>query len=304
MTEPNWSLHRKKPRLEKRALLLRATRSFFCNRGYLEVDTPGRIPANAPEPHIDAMTSDGWALQTSPELAMKRMLAAGYEKIFQLCHVWRSGERGQYHLPEFTMLEWYRTGVNYRDMMTECTELLLTLVPEGRLSRRGKTIDLTPPWEQLSVAEAFDRYATSRLDEALAQDCFEEVLTDQIVPHLGVVKPTFLIDFPTSMASLARIKMDNPLVAERFELFLDGVELANAFSELIDPQEQQTRFVADEALRRNLGKPALPLPDKFLHELKNMPEAAGIALGFDRLAMILTDADSIDEVVCFSPEDL
>ena len=304
MREPNWTLARKRRALTERAMIVQEIRHFFINRGYLEVETPHRIPTNAPEAHIDVVASGDWALHTSPELAMKRLLAAGYEQLFQICRVWREGERGQYHLPEFTMLEWYRSGVDYNALMSECMELFFVLVPEGKLTRQGRTIDLTMPWPKLTVAEAFARYASIPLEEALETERFEEILTTDVEPHLGKDKPTFLIEYPASLAALARTKPGNPEVAERFELYLYGMELANAFSELTDADEQRGRFEADEEMRRTSGKAPYPLPEKFLAELETMPEAAGIALGLDRLVMILADASHIDEVVAFPPEAL
>ncbi len=304
MSEPNWALSRKRQRLTERAQIIQSIRSFFIDRGYLEVETPHRIPANAPEPHIDAVASGTCALHTSPELAMKRMLAAGYEQLFQICRVWREGERGQFHLPEFTLLEWYRGGINYNALMNECMELLFVLLPEGKLDRGGRTIDLTMPWQKLTVTEAFTRYASMDLNQALASDCFEEILTREVEPHLGKEKPTFLTEYPSSLAALARIKPGETQVAERFELYIDGLELANAFSELTDVEEQHRRFEKDEELRRTAGKTPYPLPEKFLAELENMPEAAGIALGLDRLIMLITDAEKIDDVVAFGPDDL
>ena len=304
MNEPNWALSRKRQTLTERARIIQDIRSFFIDRGYLEVETPHRIPANAPEPHIDPVASGTCALHTSPELAMKRLLAAGYEQLFQICRVWRDGEQGQFHLPEFTLLEWYRTEIDYHALMNECMELLFVLVPEGKLCRAGRTIDLTMPWEKLTVAEAFARYATSSIDDALATDRFEEILTTEVEPNLGKEKPTFLTEYPSALAALARSKPGEPEVAERFELYIDGLELANAFSELTDPQEQRKRFETDEALRRTAGKTPYPLPEKFLSELHSMPEAAGIALGLDRLIMLITGAEKIDAVVAFSPDDL
>ena len=304
MSEPNWALARKRQTLAERARVIKDIRSFFVNRGYLEIETPHRIPANAPEPHIDAIVSGAWALHTSPELAMKRLLAAGYEQLFQICRVWRDSERGQYHLPEFTLLEWYRTDVDYNALMTECMELLFVLVPEGKLCRKGRTIDLAMPWKRLTVAEAFSQYASTELDEALATDRFEEILTAEVEPQLGKDRPTFLTEYPASMAALARLKPEDTQVAERFELYIDGLELANAFSELTDPDEQRSRFEADEDTRRSAGKTPYPLPEKFLTEMATMPEAAGIALGLDRLIMLLTDAEKIDDVVAFTPDDL
>jgi lysyl-tRNA synthetase class 2 len=304
MTERNWALARKTNTLAERARIVNEVRAFFTNRGYLEVETPHRIPANAPEPHIDAVASGEWALHTSPELAMKRLLAAGNEQLFQISRVWREGERGQYHLPEFTLLEWYRSGVDYRALMKECMELFAVLVPERRLSRQGRSIDLTMPWQEMTVAEAFSKHACLSLDEALTTDRFEEILTTDIEPNLGKAGPTFITEYPVSLAALARTKPDDSTVAERFELYIDGLELANAFSELTDSCEQRSRFEADEAARRAAGKTPYPLPEKFLAELKTMPEAAGIALGLDRLIMLLTDAVSIDEVVAFTPDQL
>jgi lysyl-tRNA synthetase class 2 len=304
MSEPNWTLARKRQTLTERARIMQSIRGFFVDRGYLEVETPHRIPANAPEPHIDAVTSGSCALHTSPELAMKRLLAAGYEQLFQICRVWRDAERGQYHLPEFTLLEWYRAGVDYHALMTECMELLFVLVPEGKLRRKGRTIDLTMPWEKMTVAEAFAMYASTDLDEALATDRFEEILTAEVEPNLGKDRPTFLIEYPASMAALARLKPEDARVAERFELYIDGLELANAFSELTDPHEQRSRFEADEETRRRVGKTPYPLPEKFLNEMVTMPEAAGIALGLDRLVMLLTDVEKIDDVVTFTPDEL
>ncbi len=304
MKVSNRALSRKRQVLTERAGIIQEIRNFFINRDYLEVETPYRIPANAPEPHIDAVASGRWALHTSPELSMKRLLAAGYEKLFQVCRVWRDGEKGQYHLPEFTLLEWYRTGVDYHALMTECGDLFSVLVPAGKLSRQGRMIDLAVPWQELTVAEAFTQHASMSLDQALVSDCFEEILTSEVEPHLGMDKPVFLTEYPTSMASLARTKPGEPQVAERFELYIDGLELANAFSELTDQQEQRRRFAADEEVRRNAGKTPYPLPEKFLTELSSMPEAAGIALGVDRLIMLLTDSRSIDGVVVFPPDEL
>ncbi len=304
MNEVNWALARKKQILEKRARIIQDIRAFFVAKDFLEIETPHRIPANAPEPHIDAVASDSWFLQTSPELAMKRLLAAGYEKLFQICRVWREGERGRNHLPEFTMLEWYRSGIDYRALMAECVELLARLVPEGKISWQEHSIDITPVWEELSVRQAFARHASISLDEALASDRFEEILSSEIEPNLGQHKPTLLVEYPASLAALARIKPGAPRVAERFELYIAGLELANAFSELINPVEQRTRFEKDEETRRTAGKLPCPLPEPFLAELPAMPEAAGIALGIDRLVMLLTDSPDIADVVAFTPEIL
>jgi elongation factor P--(R)-beta-lysine ligase len=303
-TDKNWLLSRKKRNLEERARITAAIRAFFVKRGFLEIETPHRIPANAPEAHIDAVLSTGWQLHTSPELCMKRLLAAGYERLFQICRCWREGERGTKHLPEFTLLEWYETGADYRKQMVDCEDLFCSLIPEGALHYQGEKIDLSPPWERLTVAEAFSRYASISADKALKNGRFDEIIALQIEPELGKGKPLFLYDYPVEKAALARKKPGNPQFGERFELYMFSLELANGFSELTDAKEQRKRFEQEEAQRRLNGKPASPLPEKFLAELAAMPEAAGIALGLDRLVMLLTDAAEIDDVVAFTAEML
>lgn len=304
MTEPNWALARKRQNLEQRARITQMIRAFFIDSGYLEVETPLLIPGNAPEVHIEAVPATGGFLQTSPELCMKRLLAAGYPKIFQISHCWRQAERGSRHLPEFSMLEWYQPDVDYRTLMGECERLLQGLCPSELLSWQGQTVDLTGPWPRLTVAEAFARYAPMSLAEALHQGCFDELLSAKVEPNLGLRQPVFLTEYPAGLAALARLSPENPAVAERFELYVAGLELANAYSELSDPVEQTERFAVDESTRRTLGKPVYPSPVKFLAELPNMPAAAGIALGLDRLVMLLCDAEKIDEVVAFTPEEL
>jgi lysyl-tRNA synthetase class 2 len=239
---------------------------------------------------------------------MKRLLAAGYERIFQICRCWRDEERGARHLPEFTMLEWYRAGVDYRFLMHECEELLRSLATRmGRgtsIHFGDKEIRLDGEWERVSVREAFSRYGALSMEEALERDQFDLMMTERIEPRLGQTRPTFLYDYPAQLGALARLNRDDPTVAERFELYIGGIELANAFSELNDPDEQRRRFIAEAALRAERGKTPYPLPEKFLAELATMPEAAGIALGIDRLLMVLLDTTRIDDVVAFAPEEL
>lgn len=304
MAEPNWRLAAKRARLMERARIIQMIRAFFIEHGYLEVETPHRIPGNAPEAYIEPMPSGAWFLHTSPELSMKRLLAAGYPRLFQICRCWRNAERGRRHLPEFTMLEWYRAQADYADLMRECEALLVALAPSGKLCLQGKTIDIRGPWERLSVTEAFARYTTTTPQQALADGRFDEVIAFEIEPLLGCDKPVFLTDYPAELAALARKKPDDPEVAERFELYIAGVELANAFSELTDSIEQRRRFAREEERRRHTGQPPYPVPEKFLAELSHMPPAAGIALGIDRLIMLLTDTESIDDVVAFAPEEL
>jgi len=294
--------------LRLRAVLIQALRTFFIDRGYLEVETPLRIPAPAPEAHIVPLTSGGWFLQTSPELCMKRLLAAGIPKIFQICKCFRKGERGDRHLPEFTMLEWYAAGSDYRDLMADCEALLRHLAVAmgkgGVLEWQGRRIDLEPEWERITVAEAFRRYAPCTLEEALAQDRFDEMLVEYVEPHLGMATPTFLCDYPAALGALARLSPTDPTVAERFELYVAGLELANGFSELVDPVEQRARFLAEQEAIRLQGRASGPMPEVFLDSLESMPPAAGIALGVDRLVMLFAGADDIDQVVAFTPEGL
>jgi lysyl-tRNA synthetase class 2 len=304
----NWGLSRKRNALAARARIIHEIRSFFNAEGYLEIETPLRIPAPAPESHIDAVSSVDWFLQTSPELCMKRLLAAGYGRIFQICHCWREGERGRFHLPEFTMLEWYRRDAGYFALMDECEALITSMAAalghKERLLYRELEISLLGPWEKISVAEAFIRYTSFSMDEALQRDIFDEIMVREVEPRLGISGPVFIHDYPASRGALARLKQDDPSVSERFELYIGGVELANAFSELTDPAEQRSRFLHEQKTRHLLGKSIYPMPDRFLADLSHMPPTAGIALGLDRLVMVLLNASAIDDVVAFTPEDL
>ena len=291
--------------LKTRQVVRLAIREFFISRGYLEVDTPIRIPAPAPEEHIDCPESEGVFLQASPELAMKELLASGFPKIFQMARCFRKGERGGRHLPEFDLLEWYQAEKDYRFMMEE-TQALVRFVAKraGGLSRSGRRIDCEAPFERLTVEDAFSRYASIPMEEALSEGRFDEILALEVEPHLGFPSPTFLMDYPKSEASLARLKKDDPSVAERFELYVDGLELCNAFSELVDVAEQKDRFEASMAFRKRAGKVVYPEATTFLEALSSMPEATGNALGVDRLVMLACGADSIDEVTAILPEEL
>ena len=304
----NWRLASRRKALRLRAATFQAVRRFFIDRDYLEVDTPQRIPAPAPESYIDAIPADGWFLQTSPELCMKRLLAAGYPRLFQICHCWREGERGRLHVPEFAMLEWYRAGTDYHGLMDECEALVQSVAQQvlhrQRLAYHGLDIDLASPWPRISVAEAFVRYAGMASDTALERGLFDEVMVQDIEPHLGVDKPGFLYDYPVERGALARRRADNASLAERFELYIGRLEMANGFSELRDPVEQAARFAQEEAYRRSAGKRPYPSPERFLAELGDMPPSGGIAFGLDRLVMLFAGAESIDDVVAFTPEEL
>ncbi len=297
-----------KANLLKRNAMLTAIRHFFAEQGYLEVETPIRIPAPAPEAHIDAEPSGDWYLQTSPELCMKQLLSAGYERIFQICKCFRQKERGGRHLPEMTLLEWYSAGENYGHMMDQCQALISCVAQKLKIgpacTYRKRRIDLNPPWDRLSVARAFDLYGSLSMSRALTHGCFDEIMGLEIEPKLGWQRPVFLYDYPAACSALARLKPDQPQIAERFELYIGGLELCNGFSELSDPVEQRRRFENEIKQRRITQKAAYPMPDKFLTALGDMPEATGNALGVDRLIMLLTDTDCIDDVTAFIPEEL
>jgi lysyl-tRNA synthetase class 2 len=302
------TLRRKAAHLELRAEVLHHVRAFFRSRGYLEVETPLRLPVPIPEAHIDPVESEGWVLQPSPEICMKPMVAAGYRRIFQIARCFRRGERGRRHLPEMTMLEWYAAGESYADAM-DTTEQLVRGVIEGlgfgdSLAYGGATIDLRAGWERLTVADAFRRFASGSADLALAQGRFDEWMGGDVEPRLGLERPVFLHDYPAACGSLARLKPGDPSVAERFELYIAGLELCNGFSELTDPIEQARRFEAENDARRRAGRPAHGHPKRFLESLAALPACAGNALGLDRLVMLLGGTAVIDDVVAYTPEDL
>ena len=299
---------RRKENLIVRARIIQAIRLFFIDHDYIEIETPIRIPAPAPETHIDAVKSGDWFLQTSPELCMKQLLAADYRRIFQICKCFRQAERGRLHLPEMTMLEWYRINSSYLDMMNECETLIGQVARQinskNMMTYQGTEIDLTTPWRRLSVAEAFKSFTSMSMEAALENDSFDEIMVEAIEPNLRQSHPVFLYDYPASCGALARKKPEDSRYAERFELYIGGLEICNAFSELTDPVEQRRRFESERNRRKASGRRIYPMPEKFLTALGEMPEAAGNALGIDRLVMLFTDANKIDDVVGFTPEEL
>jgi len=302
------NFRRKRTNLAKRSLVMQRTRDFFLSRDYLEVETPILSPAVIPEAHIDPVACKGAFLQASPELYMKRLLAGGAERIFQICKCFRKGERGERHLPELTLLEWYGAGHTYTDLMDQCQDLIRHIANGldmgQQLNYQGHNIDIAHPFEHLSVARAFEIYSSVSPEKAIEQGRFDEILSFDIEPNLGLARPCFLYDYPAPLASLAKLHPKNPGVAQRFELYIAGLELANGFTELTDPTLQKHRFKEENYIRKSMGRKALPLPRKFLSALNTMPEAAGIALGIDRLVMIFCDAADIDHVVAFPPEDM
>lgn len=299
--------------VRQRSMLLNAIRSFFLDRDYLEVDTPIRQPVLIPEANILPFASEGWFLQTSPELCMKRLLAGGCDKLFQICHCFRKEEHGRYHHSEFCMLEWYQVNWNYMDLMAECEAMIRHLclklvsfdglISATMLQRGGQPIDLDSPWKRLTVEEAFDRYASVNLTEAMETGSFDEHLVETVEPKLGWQKPVFLYDYPLPLASLAKKKQGSSGLAERFELYIGGLELANGFSELTDSVEQRQRFAEERGKCTQHGtKPAMP--EKFLNDLDELSEAAGIALGVDRLLMLLRGKEHLDQVLPFATIEL
>jgi lysyl-tRNA synthetase class 2 len=327
MTLPAWhpeSLAARLPFLQRRSLLTQATRAFFIARGYCEVETPYAVPTPGEEVHLRALRTereypDGhreplW-LHTSPEFAMKKLLVGGAGPIFQLARVWRNGEAGELHASEFTMLEWYRPGADMASLIEETTAFLRAVLPPVVVCR-GVMTDLTQV-ERLSVAEGFTLYVASdvlatandapglaaaagtRLRENESwEDLFFRLLLERVEPRLGRSHPTFLTHWPSAQAGLARRDPADPRVAERFELYVCGIELANAFVELTDAEEQRQRFAADRARRHGACGADWPLDEDFLAALAHgLPPSAGIALGFDRLAMIASGAERIDQVL-------
>jgi lysyl-tRNA synthetase class 2 len=301
--------------LKLRAELLTKLRVFFAARNVLEVDTPALSRAGATDRHIQSFrVEDGRKghlyLHTSPEFPMKRLLAAGAGDIYQLCKVFRSGEAGRMHNPEFTMLEWYRVGFDHHQLMAEVAVLIGGLIPE------------LDPAEFLTYREAFQLHAGFDIATSGGQDCIaalnragrqvpaedqldydgwlDMVAGDVVYPALGKGRLTFIYNYPASQAALARVWPGEPPVAERFEAFIDGVELVNGFHELSDPAEQRRRFEADRTYRRQHGLMDVPMDEQLLSALAHgLPDCAGVALGFDRLVMVAAAARSIEDVMAF-----
>lgn len=291
--------------LKKRSDILFAIRTFFIKREYIEVETPLRLPSIIPEDHIDPFLSEDFFLQSSPEICMKRLLSSGYDKIFQICKAFRKGERGNLHIPEMTMLEWYRKDVSYFDLMEETRELINYLshfLKKDSLIFNGKKTYIDSDFDKLSVKDAINHYTSYSYNEVLKN--FDEIFGLEICPKLGFKKPVFLHDFPASEASLAKLSKDDDSTAQRFELFISGVEICNCFTELTDSNEQRKRFNETIKYRKSNNKTVSDMPEKFLMDLESMPEASGNALGIDRLIMLLLDKSGVDEVISFTPENL
>jgi lysyl-tRNA synthetase class 2 len=325
----------RRPLLLARNRMVAALRAFFAARDFVEVETAALQVSPGNEAHLHAFSTELTGpdqrsarlyLHTSPEFAAKKLLAAGEPRLFVFAHVFRNRERGALHHPEFTMLEWYRAHAPYQVLMDDCAALLACAaeaVQAKRLSFRGRDCDPLAAPERLTLAEAFDRFAgidllatvsadatdrdafaaaAARAGIRLAaddtwSDIFSRVLVERIEPHLGLARPTLLTEYPAAEAALARRKPDDPRVAERFELYACGVELANAFGELTDAAEQRLRFESEMTERARVYGDRYPIDEDFLAALAAMPPASGIALGFDRLVMLATGASRIEQVL-------
>jgi len=307
--------------LRRRAGLLARTREFFAARGVLEVETPLLSAAGVSDPHIESLVTQvagmggRFFLSTSPEFPMKRLLAAGSGDIYQLCKAFRDAERGRWHNPEFTLLEWYRAGFDDAAMMAEVEHLVARLLaPEREL----------PAAEHLRYGEALQRHAGVDVHTASERDLTRaatehgieckagldrEAMLDLLMgfvvgPRLGRERPCFVRDYPASQASLARLKPGLPPVAARFELYLDGIELANGFHELADAGEQRARFAQDLAIRRERGQSQPPMDERLLAALgAGIPDCSGVALGFDRVVAIALEATRLSQAMAFSTDN-
>lgn len=291
--------------LPARAQLLRSLRATLDDAGFVEVETPVRIAAPANEPHIVPPPSGRAFLRASPELQMKQLVALGLPRIYQLGPCFRAGERGDRHNPEFTMLEWYRGQSDYLAILGDLKKLVCDAAAAVRgchaITYRGVDIDLAGAWEKIPVREAFRRFAGWDPVEAFDAERFDIDMALKVEPALPRDRPCVLIDYPAPAASLARLRADDPRVAERWEAYIGGLELCNAYGELVDGAEQRARFEAARAEKQALGETAFDLDETFLAALDRMPPSGGAALGVDRLAMLLLDAPRIDDVRAFCP---
>lgn len=293
-----------------RAKIVDLIRRWFQKQDFLEVETPIMVKIPGMEPYLDLFSTefvsknrtfrDKRYLITSPEYSMKKLLARGFQKIFTITKVFRNGEffsegSCNLHNPEFTMLEWYRTEADYWDVMDDTEQMIRSIALELNIDPDF----YVPNWERLSVEEAFAKYTQKKTIRDLSDEDFFHMFLNEVEPHLGFERPLFLYDYPASQAALSKKKADDPFLAERFELYIKGVELCNAFSELNDPVEQRIRLIEEQGLRRKLGNEMLPIDEEFVESLSMMPRSGGNALGIDRLVMVLLGKQSIDEVLLF-----
>ncbi len=302
-------------RLRERARVLADVRRFFDARGFVEVQTPVMVPSPGLDLHLDAFEVSGgdrgaprWLI-TSPEYQMKRLLADGWERIYQVAPCFRRGETGAHHNPEFTMLEWYRTNAGMDDVMRD-TEQLVAAVTGGGVRLGARVVHVQPPLERIAVVDAFRRFAGWAEDETIGaaesdEDRYFRAFVEKVEPALERLdRGVFLVDFPATHASMARKKPTDARLAERFELCVAGLELCNGFGELIDPVEQRTRLERDQSARRARGLPVYPIDERFLEALACVPPSGGNALGLDRLAALACGTTEIAEVMAFGASEL
>jgi lysyl-tRNA synthetase class 2 len=298
-------LTQKRECLKKRAAIIRLIRDYLEGQGYFEVETPQRVRTPGSDVNLDAFESGNHYLITSPEFHMKRLLASGIERIYQICHCFRKGERTSLHNPEFTMLEYYSTGTDLSGMMGQ-TEHLIWRVAERfgttDVQYNGIPCSLKPPWTRSTVEEVFLKYAGWSPVTDFDEDRFYYDLVDKVERHLGSDKALILYHYPAQLAMLAKTTEAAIPVALRFEVYVAGLEIANAFEELNDSREQRRRFRLDLTKREAQNMPLYPIDDELLKSLDQMPDASGIAVGVDRLVMLLTGADTIDDVIAFPDE--
>jgi lysyl-tRNA synthetase class 2 len=301
--------------LRERAVARAIVRRFFDARGFLEVETPVMVPSPGLDVHLDAFEVTGgdrgaprWLI-TSPEYQMKRLLGDGWARIYQMAPCFRRGEVGERHNPEFSMLEWYRADAGVEDVMRD-TEQLVAEVTGGWVRLGGRVLDVHPPFERLSVCDAFARFAGWSRSETLGAAADDETryfqaLVERVEPGLERIdRGVFLVDYPATQASLARIKPEDALLAERFEAYVAGVELCNGFGELVDESEQRRRLVHDQAERARRQLPVYPIDERFLDALRRVPPSGGNALGLDRLVALACGTKDISSVMAFTTDEL
>lgn len=294
-------LRRIRPNLELRASVISALRQFLESRGSLEVETPQMVRTPGTDLHLDPQPAGDGYLITSPEFHMKRLVGAGYQRVHQLCHCFRRGEAGALHNPEFTMLEWYWAGTTYMELALELEELIAHTAScvTGSALLAGREVDLSVPHHRITVKEAFEQHAGWTPGPAPDPDRFFLDLVDKVEPRLGKGRPSVLYEYPASQAILSRLHPENDGLALRFELYIDGIEIVNAFDELTDADEQRRRFEDDNRERKRRGLSTLPIDESLLQAIDTMPQTSGAALGVDRLVMLLAGKRSIEEVMAF-----
>lgn len=301
-------------RLDVRARVLAEVRAFFDSRGYTEVETPCLVPSPGLDVHLSAFEvgtrSPNRYLITSPEYQMKRLLADGHGRIFQVTRAFRDDERGERHNPEFTILEFYRAPGTMADTLRD-TEQLVAKVTGGRVELPGRSVCTRPPFRRMTVQEAFETFADVSPEETLRlaeedEDRFYRVLVERVEPGLeGLDHAVFLTHYPATQASLARTVPGSPRLAERYELYVAGLELCNGFGELTAAAEQRERFLRDQDERRAKSLPVYPIDEKFLDALtRGLPDCSGNAIGLDRLAALVAGSTKIADVLAFADDEL